>query len=351
MDDKLEKIKCTNCKCWRIPSDYIGKAGGIVKRCLKCREKDKKRKELPENRNKTNKRQNEKKYYQTYRINKKKENEEEFLKHNAEMAKIWRNNNKEHLTKWRTQNFASRFGGIKQQAQKKNIIWNDNMTDELCFKMMTSNCFYCGFLSNDTLNGIDRMDSSQNYEIKNCVSCCKICNFIKTCLDPLTFIKRCRHISLIHNGHGELYPESWRDTKSISYNTYFTRAIKKDLEFLLTLQDYEQFISQKCYYCEKKNTQIHTNGIDRKNNTIGYILENCISCCGECNYMKSNLSDIEFIKQCQNISEYEIPDNIFLNIPICKNSLQHTKKEIIIYKTQILITKQQPNKKIIHKIH
>jgi hypothetical protein len=190
-----EKIKCSNCKCNRIQSDFIGKLGNTVKRCLKCREKDGKRKALPENKNKTNKRQNDKKYYIKHREKKREENEEEYLKHNAEIAKNWRSQNKEHLAEWQTQNFAARFRGIKQQAQKKNIIWNDNMTDELCYNMMTSNCFYCGLLPQETLNGIDRLDSSKYYEINNCVSCCKICNYMKSCLDPITFVNQCEKIT------------------------------------------------------------------------------------------------------------------------------------------------------------
>lgn len=348
-----DKVQCTNCKCWRIQNDYIGKSSDIVKRCLKCRNKDSKRKALPENRNKTNKRQNDKKYYQTHRIKKREENEEEFLKHNAEIAKIWRNNNKEHLTKWRTKNFASRFGSIKQQAQKKNIIWNDNMTDELCYELMTSYCFYCNFNPQETLNGIDRLDSSGDYEMNNCVTCCKTCNFMKTCLDPFTFIKRCKHISLIHNDIGQLYIDSWRDIKSASYNSYSARALKKNLDFELTLENYNEIISRECYYCNKQNTKYHKNGIDRKNNNLGYFLNNCVTCCGECNYMKSKLTDIQFINQCKIISNREeLSDyfEIFEKIPICKNSLQHTKKDPI-EKTKIVITKQQPNQEIIYKIY
>ena len=51
------KQKCTNCKCYRISSEFIGKSGGIVKRCLKCREKDAKQKKRPDVIEKRNKRQ------------------------------------------------------------------------------------------------------------------------------------------------------------------------------------------------------------------------------------------------------------------------------------------------------
>ena len=63
-----------------------------------------------------------------------------------------------------------------------------------CFELLKKDCFYC--LKNDPncINGIDRMDNQKCYEKNNCVSCCKACNFIKGCLDPLTFLYRCQHI-------------------------------------------------------------------------------------------------------------------------------------------------------------
>jgi 5-methylcytosine-specific restriction endonuclease McrA len=36
------------------------------------------------------------------------------------------------------------------------------------------------------------------------------------------------------------------------------------------------------------------NGIDRKNNSLEYTLENCVPCCRQCNFAKQGLSEIEF---------------------------------------------------------
>jgi len=54
------KQKCTNCKVSREQKNFIGKSENIVKRCLKCREKDAKQKKRPDVIEKRNKRQNEK---------------------------------------------------------------------------------------------------------------------------------------------------------------------------------------------------------------------------------------------------------------------------------------------------
>ena len=218
------KKQCTNCKCWRLEEDFIGKKSAVVKRCLKCRNKEARRVLKPKVKEVRNARQREKKYYIKYREKKREENEEEYLKHNAEIAKNWRRNNKDHLSKWQTKNFKARFNGIKQQAKKKGYEWNTDMTDEYCKILMENNCFYCGFLSEKTLNGIDRMDNNIGYKKDNCVSCCKNCNFIKKSLDPLTFIQRCEHITFIHYGLGELHNDIWRNCNSSSYKSYKYRA-------------------------------------------------------------------------------------------------------------------------------
>jgi len=316
--------KCTNCNSIKELSEFISKRGGETLTCLICREKDSKRKNKPGIKEKRQNNQRNKKYYIKYREKKKKDNEQEYLEHNAIIAKNWRDNNKEHLSKYRTINFNTRLSAIKQQAKKKGIFWNDNMTISICKNLMESKCFYCGFLSNETLNGIDRMDSSSDYKIENCVSCCKICNFIKKCLDPNTFIKRCMHISYIFNDIGKLYKDSWIDSGSVSYNAYQSRANKKNLDFLLSKDQFNNIKSQNCYYCHKENTNTHKNGIDRKNNLIGYIENNCITCCRECNQMKSNLSDINFINHCKKVSTYIYSNNVI--IPEIKECLYTIKK-------------------------
>jgi len=122
------KLKCNNCECWRVPEDFIGVKGGVVKRCIKCREKDSKQKKKPDTVIKRNERQREKQYYKEHREKKREENEEEFLKHNAEVQKAWRERNKEHLSHWRTTNINCRLRGMKNGAQSRDIQWCESMT-------------------------------------------------------------------------------------------------------------------------------------------------------------------------------------------------------------------------------
>jgi hypothetical protein len=79
------------------------------------------------------------------------------------------------------------------------------------------------------------------------------------------------------------------------------RANKMKKEFQLTIEDFHQIIEQPCYLCGKCNTDIHQNGIDRVDNTLGYLFENCKSCCGTCNKLKKDIPLFYFLKKLQEI--------------------------------------------------
>jgi hypothetical protein len=326
-----EKSKqCSNCRVVREINEFIGKKGDIVKRCLKCRDKDAKQKQKPEVREKRNARGKEKAYYKKYRERKREENKEEFLQNNAEVMKEWRNNNKEYLNSWRKKNVNYMLHAIKGQAKHKNIPWE--ITDEHAQQMMTTQCEYCGYINEEHVNGIDRKNNNDGYNEENCVPCCKFCNFMKKALDPQTFIERCLHISCCHGGVGKLNDNEflWTSTKSCSYKSYKKRAEQKGLCFELTLEEFNEFIEQVCFYCEKGNDASHKNGIDRKENKIGYVKDNCVTCCGECNQMKANMTDIEFIQCTKRVAacNYNLDDNRYQVIPRCYRVV--SKRKIIV---------------------
>lgn len=77
----------------------------------------------------------------------------------------------------------------------------------------------------------------------------------------------------------------------------------RGIEWNLDEEFFRCITQQLCCYCgiepyqvyePKRKTGGYTfNGIDRVDNDIGYIKENCVPCCGVCNYMKSatNVND------------------------------------------------------------
>jgi len=86
---------------------------------------------------------------------------------------------------------------------------------------------------------------------------------------------------------------------------YKRRARKRGLEWRLSKQEFTQLTSQACYYCgiepstiwdtPETNGTYTYNGIDRVDNSKGYIPDNCVSCCMYCNKAKLDRSVPEFL--------------------------------------------------------
>ena len=100
---------------------------------------------------------------------------------------------------------------------------------------------------------------------------------------------------------------------NIHYGSYVRTAKKKRRAFELTREQFRKLVLQPCYYCntpperkiQKRNCwgEFKANGIDRVNNDKGYTLDNVVSCCPECNYMKMSLSLEGFLNRIHIIEE------------------------------------------------
>lgn len=99
------------------------------------------------------------------------------------------------------------------------------------------------------------------------------------------------------------------------YRQYRGGAKNRDILFELSPAQFRQISQQPCFYCGAKpqpyyaysvRVFIHPepficNGVDRKNNDIGYTIENSIPCCFRCNQMKSTLSLDAFLESIKEI--------------------------------------------------
>lgn len=89
------------------------------------------------------------------------------------------------------------------------------------------------------------------------------------------------------------------------YVTYVNRATRDSIEFRLSKDEFKKLTGSDCFYCGTKpaasigtkrmnGTYIH-NGIDRVNNDAGYIVQNCVPCCTQCNMAKHMTKLPEFL--------------------------------------------------------
>lgn len=89
--------------------------------------------------------------------------------------------------------------------------------------------------------------------------------------------------------------------------TYKRGAIKRGYVFDLTVEQFTELTSSNCHFCNRPPNRTHFpiakgvngayqyNGIDRRDNSLGYVFENCLPACTECNKAKNTLTYDEFI--------------------------------------------------------
>jgi len=78
----------------------------------------------------------------------------------------------------RRKNPSSRLSLAKSIAKRRNIRWD--LTLEEYSELLDKPCAYCGFPTNSTGIGLDRINSGYGYSRGNAVPCCKWCNRLKT---------------------------------------------------------------------------------------------------------------------------------------------------------------------------
>jgi hypothetical protein len=107
---------------------------------------------------------------------------------------------------------------------------------------------------------------------------------------------------------------SGRSAKNNLMYQYKRGAKKRNLSYELTDEEFDELIVGDCHYCGdetpatamgqgKTSGDFKYTGIDRLDNTKGYVRYNCVSCCWRCNNMKGKSSEGEFISQIKKIYE------------------------------------------------
>lgn len=96
------------------------------------------------------------------------------------------------------------------------------------------------------------------------------------------------------------------------YNYLVYRASLDGHVCELTYEDYINMVGSPCSYCggvinwenysKKEYNYTKAYFIDRKNNDLGYTVDNSVACCPTCNRCKSKMSHIEFINLCNKIA-------------------------------------------------
>jgi len=217
------------------------------------------------------------------------------------------------------------YSYYKAHARRKGYPFTINKADFL--KMIVKPCFYCGnqfgninkseYNNGDfEYTGIDRFDPNLGYTIENCVPCCKDCNMAKNTHRCEDFIAH-MHTIVSHNimrVDGDYCINQWSGNGERVLDELYKDKIgdaeNRGINFKLSIDQFKELISSRCSYCgaipsnikKKFGKNYLWNGIDRFDNEIGYIIENCVSSCTICNRMKHTMTADEFISMAERIS-------------------------------------------------
>lgn len=97
------------------------------------------------------------------------------------------------------------------------------------------------------------------------------------------------------------------------FKQYKAQAKLRDLDFSLTEDEFRSYTKENCSYClastsntRKASKSVYTyNGIDRIDNSRGYVSGNCAPCCGKCNRYKGSLSTYDFEVWVRTVVSYQ----------------------------------------------
>lgn len=84
------------------------------------------------------------------------------------------------------------------------------------------------------------------------------------------------------------------------YRRYKSSAVKRDIAFDLTKDQFMSLIESTCVYCGT----VEQVGVDRIDNSVGYTLENSASCCHYCNRMKWTHNKEAFLSHIAKIAKH-----------------------------------------------
>ena len=97
------------------------------------------------------------------------------------------------------------------------------------------------------------------------------------------------------------------------FRVYRGSARKLKLSFNITYDQFLSLVTGACHYCGDINPQFHKGryetgfafcGLGRIDNTKGYELSNIRTCCHECSWMKSDMSEQDFANHLFNLIKF-----------------------------------------------
>jgi len=109
--------------------------------------------------------------------------------------------------------------------------------------------------------------------------------------------------SEVHKGNTNVRKPHGVAAMNHLFSRYKRGAIDRGLSFEISTDQFKEITSKPCFYCGSPPRQVSGdgarkncngvyiyNGIDRADNSVGYLFGNCVPCCKDCNSKKNSIS-------------------------------------------------------------
>jgi hypothetical protein len=164
--------------------------------------------------------------------------------------------------------------------------------DRGCVSVLKPGQKKCDLCVNDLLKKITEEIKSLRDSYKQCLKCQDAPKsteyFCGTCVTHIKPVKT--------NNSNRKLNDVWRDFKN--------GAVKRELILTVNFEEFKTIVVKPCVYCGHFALDSY-NGIDRFDNSKGYISTNVKPCCTRCNMMKSGQTIEEFIDKVGAIAKYQ----------------------------------------------
>jgi len=152
--------------------------------------------------------------------------------------------------------------------------------------------------------------------------------YVCQCSCGKTTKKRKQYLKNFHTPNcGCLSKKIWRSKNaemavlSRVKDRYLRGAISRELRWDVSDEEFYSKLKSPCHYCGIEysmcgdrarssyvSSEIKFNGIDRKDNKLGYTSENTVPCCDVCNRAKSTLNFSEFISWINRVGKNKVSE-------------------------------------------
>jgi len=204
---------------------------------------------------------------------------------------------------------------FREDAEKNGIRYCN--IDRGCASVLKDDERICGLC-------VDKNKQKHSTELESLRS--KIPNCLKCLQNPKTISHFCE----------SCYPTIYQVSDKISYRTannfwndLCRGSVNRSMLMVLTFDQVTAIICRPCFYCGRFSDSV-LNGLDRYDNSKGYIPSNVQPCCTMCNMMKHDMPPQAFLDKVQSIHTFnktttEIADDL-------------VRKWQVIYTTQFMQT-------------